>query len=91
MVKAKFPVRKEWDALTAPKLVEARRIGEVPPTVPTPGVTRLLRAFGELMPRERQQLGPWIDSRDAELMVLTRSGTGWLIRTILWLSRRNSP
>ena len=32
-----------------------------------------------------------IDSRGAELMVLTRSGTGWLIRAIHWSSRRNSP
>lgn len=32
-----------------------------------------------------------IDSRGAELMVLTRSGSGWLIRAIHWSSRRNSP
>ena len=32
-----------------------------------------------------------IDSRGAELVVLTRSGSGWLIRAIHWSSRRNSP
>jgi ketosteroid isomerase-like protein len=36
--------------------------------------------------RERQ-----IDSRGAELLLLTRSGSGWLIRAIHWSSRRNSP
>lgn len=35
--------------------------------------------------------GRKIDSRGAELMVLTRSGRGWLIRAIHWSSRRNSP
>jgi len=29
-----------------------------------------------------------IDSRGAELMVLSKSGAGWLIRTIHWSSRR---
>ena len=32
-----------------------------------------------------------IDSRGAELVVLTRSGSGWLTRAIHWSSRRNSP
>jgi ketosteroid isomerase-like protein len=32
-----------------------------------------------------------VDSRGAELMVLTRSGAGWLIRAIHWSSRRNAP
>lgn len=32
-----------------------------------------------------------IDSRGAELVVLTRSEPGWLIRAIHWSSRRNSP
>lgn len=31
-----------------------------------------------------------IDSRGAELVVLTRSGSGWLIRAVHWSSRRNS-
>jgi ketosteroid isomerase-like protein len=31
-----------------------------------------------------------IDSRGAELVVLARSGSGWLIRAIHWSSRRNS-
>jgi ketosteroid isomerase-like protein len=32
-----------------------------------------------------------INSNGAELMVLTRSGSGWLIRAIHWSSRRGSP
>jgi ketosteroid isomerase-like protein len=32
-----------------------------------------------------------ISSNGAELMVLTRSGSGWLIRAIHWSSRRGSP
>jgi ketosteroid isomerase-like protein len=32
-----------------------------------------------------------IDSRGAELMVLTRAGSGWIIRSIHWSSRRNAP
>jgi ketosteroid isomerase-like protein len=32
-----------------------------------------------------------IDSRGAELIVLTRSGSGWIIRSIHWSSRRNAP
>ena len=32
-----------------------------------------------------------IDSRGAELVVLTRSASGWLIRAIHWSSRRSSP
>ena len=32
-----------------------------------------------------------IDSRGAELMVLTRSGQRWLIRAIHWSSRRSAP
>lgn len=32
-----------------------------------------------------------VDSRGAELAVLTRSETGWLIRAIHWSSRRNAP
>ena len=32
-----------------------------------------------------------VDSRGAELVVLTRSGSGWVIRAIHWSSRRNSP
>jgi ketosteroid isomerase-like protein len=32
-----------------------------------------------------------ISSNGAELMVLTRSGPGWLIRAIHWSSRRGSP
>jgi ketosteroid isomerase-like protein len=32
-----------------------------------------------------------VNSNGAELMVLTRSGSGWLIRSIHWSSRRGSP
>ena len=32
-----------------------------------------------------------IDSRGAELMILTRSGRGWYIRAIHWSSHRNPP
>ena len=32
-----------------------------------------------------------IDSRGAELVVLSRSGSGWIIRSIHWSSRRNAP
>lgn len=35
--------------------------------------------------------GRKVDSRGAELIVLTRSGSGWLIRSIHWSSRRSPP
>ena len=35
--------------------------------------------------------GRQLDSRGAELMVLSRSGSGWLIRSIHWSSRRAAP
>ena len=35
--------------------------------------------------------GRKIDSRGAELVILTRSGSGWIIRSIHWSSRRNAP
>jgi ketosteroid isomerase-like protein len=35
--------------------------------------------------------GRKVDSRGAELVVLTRSATGWLIRAIHWSSRRSAP
>ena len=46
-------------------------------------VTRTSTSRGEFRDRK-------IDSRGAELVVLTRSGSGWLIRAIHWSSRRNS-
>jgi hypothetical protein len=60
------------------RLVSFRQEGDVVWTVATS------TSRGEFRDRK-------IDSRGAELTVLTRSGTGWLIRAIHWSSRRNAP